>query len=215
MNRPSVDPAFTFGVSLAISLVLWFPTLARDDARRHRDHRRRDPLLPRARDRVGRGLRRLRDRRDVREQAERTGTAAAAPDPGGARTGPGAPARRCRDRANPRAKSRRPTPPERAASAVRPRDALRGPCGPPFAGGGSAGGARSAVSPPHTPSPGRVSSAYSRHSSRTGHVAQIALASPGLRLGHREEDVGAAVAAGRVVEPVGFGHVRDSRRDEA
>ncbi len=27
MNRPSVDPAFTFGVSLAISLVLWFPTL--------------------------------------------------------------------------------------------------------------------------------------------------------------------------------------------
>ena len=28
MNRPSVDPAFTFGVSLAISLVLWFPTLS-------------------------------------------------------------------------------------------------------------------------------------------------------------------------------------------
>src|SRR3954453_2015781 len=27
MNRPSVDPAFTFGVSLAISLVLWFPTM--------------------------------------------------------------------------------------------------------------------------------------------------------------------------------------------
>ena len=27
MNRPSVDPAFTFAVSLAISLVLWFPTL--------------------------------------------------------------------------------------------------------------------------------------------------------------------------------------------
>src|SRR5258706_5201195 len=27
MNRPSVDPAFTFGLSLAISLVLWFPTL--------------------------------------------------------------------------------------------------------------------------------------------------------------------------------------------
>ena len=27
MNRPSVDPAFTFGVSLAISLVLWYPTL--------------------------------------------------------------------------------------------------------------------------------------------------------------------------------------------
>src|SRR5947209_5263368 len=27
MNRPSVDPAFTFGVSLAVSLVLWFPTL--------------------------------------------------------------------------------------------------------------------------------------------------------------------------------------------
>ena len=27
MNRPSVDPAFTFGVSLAISLVLWLPTL--------------------------------------------------------------------------------------------------------------------------------------------------------------------------------------------
>jgi len=27
MNRPSVDPAFTFGISLAISLVLWFPTL--------------------------------------------------------------------------------------------------------------------------------------------------------------------------------------------
>jgi hypothetical protein len=27
MNRPSVDPAFTFAVSLAVSLVLWFPTL--------------------------------------------------------------------------------------------------------------------------------------------------------------------------------------------
>jgi hypothetical protein len=27
MNRPSVDPAFTFGLSLAISVVLWFPTL--------------------------------------------------------------------------------------------------------------------------------------------------------------------------------------------
>ena len=27
MNKPSVDPAFTFGVSLAISVVLWFPTL--------------------------------------------------------------------------------------------------------------------------------------------------------------------------------------------
>jgi hypothetical protein len=27
MQRPSVDPAFTFGVSLALSLLLWFPTL--------------------------------------------------------------------------------------------------------------------------------------------------------------------------------------------
>jgi len=27
MNRPSVDPAFTFGVSLVVSLVLWYPTL--------------------------------------------------------------------------------------------------------------------------------------------------------------------------------------------
>ena len=27
MNRPSVDPAFTFGLSLAISVVLWYPTL--------------------------------------------------------------------------------------------------------------------------------------------------------------------------------------------
>ncbi len=27
MNRPSVDPAFTFGVSLVVSAVLWFPTL--------------------------------------------------------------------------------------------------------------------------------------------------------------------------------------------
>lgn len=27
MNRPSVDPAFTFAVSLAVSLVLWYPTL--------------------------------------------------------------------------------------------------------------------------------------------------------------------------------------------
>jgi hypothetical protein len=27
MNRPSVDPAFTFGLSLAISLLLWYPTL--------------------------------------------------------------------------------------------------------------------------------------------------------------------------------------------
>ena len=27
MNRPSVDPTFTFGISLAVSLVLWFPTL--------------------------------------------------------------------------------------------------------------------------------------------------------------------------------------------
>ncbi len=26
-NRPSVDPAFTFGVSLVISLVLWYPTM--------------------------------------------------------------------------------------------------------------------------------------------------------------------------------------------
>ena len=27
MKRPSVDPAFTFGVSLVVSLVLWYPTL--------------------------------------------------------------------------------------------------------------------------------------------------------------------------------------------
>ena len=27
MRRPSVDPAFTFGVSLALSVVLWYPTL--------------------------------------------------------------------------------------------------------------------------------------------------------------------------------------------
>jgi hypothetical protein len=27
MKRASVDPAFTFGVSLVMSLVLWFPTL--------------------------------------------------------------------------------------------------------------------------------------------------------------------------------------------
>jgi hypothetical protein len=27
VNRPSVDPAFTFGVSLVISVVLWYPTL--------------------------------------------------------------------------------------------------------------------------------------------------------------------------------------------
>jgi hypothetical protein len=26
MNRPSVDPAFTFAMSLAVSLVLWYPT---------------------------------------------------------------------------------------------------------------------------------------------------------------------------------------------
>lgn len=27
MNRPSVDPAFSFGISLVVSLLLWFPTL--------------------------------------------------------------------------------------------------------------------------------------------------------------------------------------------
>jgi hypothetical protein len=27
MNRPRVDPAFTFGISFAISLALWLPTL--------------------------------------------------------------------------------------------------------------------------------------------------------------------------------------------
>ena len=27
MRRPSVDPAFTFAVALAVSLVLWWPTL--------------------------------------------------------------------------------------------------------------------------------------------------------------------------------------------
>jgi hypothetical protein len=27
MKRPSVDPAFTFGISLVVSLVLWYPTL--------------------------------------------------------------------------------------------------------------------------------------------------------------------------------------------
>src|SRR4051795_706281 len=27
MNRRSIDPAFTFAVSLAVSLVLWFPTM--------------------------------------------------------------------------------------------------------------------------------------------------------------------------------------------
>ncbi len=27
MSRPSVDPAFVFGVSLALSVVLWYPTL--------------------------------------------------------------------------------------------------------------------------------------------------------------------------------------------
>ena len=26
-NKPSVDPAFTFGVALAVSLVLWWPTM--------------------------------------------------------------------------------------------------------------------------------------------------------------------------------------------
>ncbi len=27
MKRPSVDPAFTFGVSLVVSLLLWLPTM--------------------------------------------------------------------------------------------------------------------------------------------------------------------------------------------
>ncbi|GIU85826.1 MAG: hypothetical protein KatS3mg009_0341 [Acidimicrobiia bacterium] len=27
MRRPTVDPAFTFGISLVVSLVLWWPTL--------------------------------------------------------------------------------------------------------------------------------------------------------------------------------------------
>jgi hypothetical protein len=27
MNRPTVDPAFTLGLSLAVSLLLWYPTL--------------------------------------------------------------------------------------------------------------------------------------------------------------------------------------------
>jgi len=27
VNRPSVDPSFSFGVSLILSLVLWYPTL--------------------------------------------------------------------------------------------------------------------------------------------------------------------------------------------
>ena len=27
MNKPSVDPAFTFAVSLVLSLVLWYPTM--------------------------------------------------------------------------------------------------------------------------------------------------------------------------------------------
>jgi hypothetical protein len=27
MQKPSVDPAFTFGVSLVLSLLLWYPTL--------------------------------------------------------------------------------------------------------------------------------------------------------------------------------------------
>src|SRR5690349_21020159 len=27
MKRPSVDPAFTFAIALAVSLVLWWPTL--------------------------------------------------------------------------------------------------------------------------------------------------------------------------------------------
>ncbi len=27
MNRPSVDPAFSFGISLIVSLLLWYPTL--------------------------------------------------------------------------------------------------------------------------------------------------------------------------------------------
>jgi len=27
MNKPSVDPAFTFAVALAVSLVLWWPTM--------------------------------------------------------------------------------------------------------------------------------------------------------------------------------------------
>ena len=27
MKKPSVDPAFSFGVSLVVSLVLWYPTL--------------------------------------------------------------------------------------------------------------------------------------------------------------------------------------------
>jgi hypothetical protein len=27
VKRPSVDPAFSFGVSLVVSLVLWYPTL--------------------------------------------------------------------------------------------------------------------------------------------------------------------------------------------
>ena len=27
MNKPSVDPAFTFAISLVLSLVLWYPTM--------------------------------------------------------------------------------------------------------------------------------------------------------------------------------------------
>ena len=114
MNRPSVDPAFTFGVSLAISLVLWYPTL--------RETMRGDIDITDAGIRyflalaiawAGR-VRRLRVRRDVREPAAPEPT----PPPPGPRIEPGAAvATTSLDGARPaRRRARDATPRDAAAS---------------------------------------------------------------------------------------------------
>ena len=75
-----------------------------------------------------------------------------------------------------------------------PGAAIRRTCG----AGGSCGGAHARWRRPRRPSRSRFASAYSRHASRTGQAAQIALAVVGILIRDGVKDVGIEAAARRL-----------------
>ena len=114
MNRPSVDPAFTFGISFAISLALWLPTFRDTLTGRSRSPTPRSATSSRSRSRGPRSRRCRRSSRCSPSGFAWPGLATARPS--GARDI--SPARRRADDDAPRSRARSPraTPPEGQAA---------------------------------------------------------------------------------------------------
>ena len=181
MKKPAVDPTFTFGVSLVVSLIVWYPSLRlamsgdldiTDAGIRY--------FLALALVLGGRALH-LRGRRDVRERPAPPGAATR-----GNRATP-APARRRARQRRLRGERRlaRPMVDHRHVMSVNDQWSPNGEVRPRRRAALRAAFCRrrtrrwrsTRVRPPQTPSgAGLASSANSRHSSRTGQIAQIAFA---------------------------------------